>query len=662
MAQSRRNKKGSDLVAVLLLTRSRPGPKLDFHYPAEPALTRASSDHHLDSDDTESEPESHDSASEKGANPKNGASAAGLEELNQDKNNDHATRTIFGHSEESLEKMLSPGRWCDQKKFEVCLNGLTFLGHPVYAPENGRWSEDDETQSSNRPNSTVAKPRYGDYHMYLAPGSSATSPAESSTPQEGTQHDFEHIPASFCSQAGLALGTSMDTASSNSGGGGDAMTMYHIVFVMQSSSPQHAKAMYSDVAKPLSKALQFCQKQNDYVAVEARRLLVLKAEAKQQRSSLQDLYAKMIESSEIAWSLKEIFDRISAREVAGIRLAGMEMSLSLGDSARDPDDNINVEPLSALLLLESKESLLLKLSHPDAAPLAHFLREHTPTKSLQKHASNIGMPINDVLFLGRHLLKWRKARVVSPLHPRNTYVVSPDAELGQLPSLAESYSNAFPTLPSLPNMLKVLSGKPIRYGLLIPSRDHRSAYMDILTFLVRHGLVSQLRTYGWLKLPRSLLFAEVKPDPNKRPISVTSLLSPQLWPADDDAISVSSERTTIAAPVSQRQSTKPLSAEEKESARASAQQLQSGKADQQIHSIITSPREPTDEEAKLMSAFSRTTGSLELRENLHAILPHLDGEHPFEEIAAREGLKRAKVEDWLSELEKTGQLMTVRYL
>ena len=53
-------------------------------------------------------------------------------------------------------------------------------------------------------------------------------------------------------------------------------------------------------------------------------------------------------------------------------------------------------------------------------------------------------------------------------------------------------------------MLSSLSSRPRPFASLIPSKDHRRAYLDILAWLLRHGWVTQLRTFGLLKIPKEI--------------------------------------------------------------------------------------------------------------------------------------------------------------
>ncbi|KAM3419082.1 Nitrogen permease regulator 3 [Cercospora zeina] len=649
-------RRGDGLVAILLITRTRPGPRLVFHYPEKPDYKAWRKCPAIDADVSESEDDEEDDRREDDDSDGD-APLIVPDEARRDL--DGAQKPpgprVLGCSVGSLEKVLSPGRWCDRKKFEIKLNGLSFVGHPTYAPEDGDWAPTDPD-----PSSTAGSKDATDMANRNLDRRETKSPCP-----PGSAIDFAHVPDSFESQDHTALGTSMRTVSST---GSDpttdgSMSMFHVVFVLRGQGPEahdEAQAIYHEAAKKLSKALHYCQKQANYVQAESRRILATRTKAQQSQTSLSDLWTRIVETSELAWTLKDVFDRISRGEVAGIRLNGMEMSLHVSDPDSGGKETAKLGPLSAILLLDSKENLLVDLSHPDASPLAAFIREHTPTKNLQKHAAYVGVPVEDVLYMASHLLKWRKARIISPLHQRNTYVVAPDAPLEDLQQHINAYHKLFPTLPTLPNMLKVLSGKPIKYGLLIPSRDHRTAYMNILSYLVRHGLVVQLKTFGWLKLPKNLVDqTQAKGEILKRPpYARNHLLSPKSRAVDDDVASVSSGRTAIAAPST------PLSRQSRRFSRETQVSSQVGGDNTmpQVYVNINDPRQLSEEQRKLVDALQSSMRNHDLRDTLPQLMLHLDGTHAFEEIAAIEGWKRASVEEWLAELDSKAYLTTVRYI
>ncbi|KAI7162870.1 hypothetical protein KC349_g1752 [Hortaea werneckii] len=618
------------LLAVLLVTRSRPGPKLVFHYPARPKVTsqRPKSAKHVDSD-SDLETDDSQSSRENGRRGRQthggpGNSDEDLDEqaqnLSLDDHEESDDETLLGYSIDSLEKLLSPGRWAERKKFEVCLNGLTFVGHPVYALPDGDWtlkgrSKNQRPTGGDGDGKGISSSSDEQAFQPGQAGATITVTAPSTAAQG--EKDFTHVADSFDSKANkgvTSLGTSFNSASTTSGGAStEHIQMFHVVFVLAAGYQGQAGNVYMHVAKKLGMALHYCQKHlASYVTAESKKILAAKAKAKQAKAGGKRLQTQIMEQSQLAWALKEIYDRLSAGEVAGIRLAGMEMSLQLppqttGETASSPSNEdvhrSDPNPHDALLLLEDKGALLHELqSHGSASHLAFFIRELTPTKSLQKHATNLSFPLPSILQFARHLLEWRKARLIAPLHPRNLYTTDPHAPNADLVRLAGVYSRQFPGLPPLPQMMKMLSGRPIQYGLLIPSRDHRGPYMEVLGFLVRFGFVRRLRTFGWLG-------------------------------CGDDG------------------QTKGLEQHQHQHQQKQRRRL-----------VILDPENRTGEEQMMLESIQGELSDGEVGENLDRLLPYLDGEHVLEDVAGQEGVKRAKVEEWFGALRASGHLVTFRSL
>ncbi|KAH9831689.1 nitrogen permease regulator 3-like [Teratosphaeria destructans] len=665
------------LIAVFLLTRSRPGPKLIFHYPVAPQISATDGDgskeHGFDSD-----LESDDEVAKPSRGPT--SHAASLEryayaqaQLNPNEPYGTSEEKVLGYSTESLERLFSPGRWSDRKKFEVCLDRVTFIGHPVYATGEGDWSENDPDDDAekkyevNEHRNNEGSSGAGGRKTPVSLGDELPMPemrAQTASititapemPFKPNDNSFTHVPDSLESQLATSLGTSTNSNSTTSGVVSEPLTMFHVVFALRDALGAGSN-MYHQVAKKLSKALHHCQKQNSYVASESKKMLALKARARQIKISTAELWTQMVESSELAWALKELYQRLAMDDVAGLRLDGNEMSLQCSSSPASVMHDTSLEPQSGLLLLKDKEILLRELQHPDASPLAFFVREHTPTKTLQKLATNMSVPLCDVMYLARHLVKWRKARPITPLHPRNTYVISPDAPTELVPKLVPLYTRRFAALPPLPQILKILSGRPIRYNLLIPSKDHRQAYIDVLAFLTKHGFVKQLKTYGWFQYTptaRDRRASSGAKERQKKRLSGggISLLSPHLRPIElvepesSDVNSVSSERSAVTA----------VAAESPRS-RATAQL----RLDTEIlHSLILDPKSISPEASRALGRIRDSLADAEFRERFTQLCSYLDGEHALEDIAASEGLKRSRVEEWLALLDRGEHLLTFR--
>jgi hypothetical protein len=164
----------------------------------------------------------------------------------------------------------------------------------------------------------------------------------------------------------------------------------------------------------------------------------------------------------------------------------------------------------ALLLLDSEAAIIkdVEASGGTLAPaLAHYIRCSKPTKSFAQISASSGIPLSTIQMLASHLVYWRRARAIPPIHQRDTYIVSPNCDLSKLEIATIAYQTTFPTLPSLPKMLSALSGTPRPYGSFIPSKDHKETYFSILAWLLRGGWVTQLRTFARIKVSPEIKLA-----------------------------------------------------------------------------------------------------------------------------------------------------------
>jgi hypothetical protein len=189
--------------------------------------------------------------------------------------------------------------------------------------------------------------------------------------QQNLSTSYKHAPDSFDSHGITSLGTSMNSASTTSGVVAEQMTMFRVVFALSAKSTLRTADLYEHVTKKLSKALKFCQKRSNYVSTESRKLLAVKQRARAEKTPTASLWTQLVSHSELAWASQEVYTRISADNISGIRLDGMGMSLQIPPQPR-PDD-LAVTPLSAILLLESRHQLQ-ESPHPPSWVLHLLLR------------------------------------------------------------------------------------------------------------------------------------------------------------------------------------------------------------------------------------------------------------------------------------------------
>lgn len=444
------------------------------------------------------------------------------------------SKRILGFEPEHLCEMLCPSKDLCNRRFEVILEKVVFLGLPIHVLGNGSWS-------SKRLRSKVKSER------------------QSTEPQEASSDDS-------------------DAKSS--------MNMFHIVFVMNPLDIERdyrIDEMFYYVTSKLSLVLRSEQLKHEYVSNQVRDILRLKEEWRSSSglSSQTPLSDYLTSQSSLCKVMADCYETISRSRIANLMInnklrsfqipvklefhslpelsvpyipgsylssavnrfgktglvgvgettrygASNFINFMLGgktangdDNGDDDDENSGEDDKStvddviyfSLLLLDDPENIIQDMKVELQSGLSTFLRQIKPTESLLKVAdrlsdANSTLSMGEVKLFALHLMYWRKARIIPPLNTRSIYIVSPMAPLmNNLQSDIAKFKRDFPAAPSLPLFLKLLSTrskKPRQFASIIPSRDHKDTYLMALAWLIRFGYVTQLHTYIWFKVTRKI--------------------------------------------------------------------------------------------------------------------------------------------------------------
>jgi hypothetical protein len=713
------------LLAILLIVQVRTGSgaEIVFHYPPDP-LSAERPSYKTDSTDEDEEDssssDSEESSSEddfdlftsrlrngQGASPNPDGQSPSSDDEESNYLSKRGTRDngqwkpswepLLGLGGDGLVSLLAPGRVWHKRKFELGINDLTFLGRPVYAREDGFWRRQKRRRA----------PKAGDEGIT----------SDSTTSENGQDGDEEGGQDSSTDPVDNKQGqSSKETPKSQ-------LTMFHVVFVMDPSPLEHTarvKEMYDHVVKKLSKVLKWAQAHHDYVWQQSELLQSIRSTHFQQQSSSKALYTEMKQRSSLASAITKVFDNISESKIAAITLTP-KLSVSLQippitsssylpslsepplqpglwlTTATDPSSTseLDASALSGPLQLSKNFTLLLK-SNPQkilkdiqtsggslAMPLAAFIGHLKPTKSFYKISVASQIALGDIQHLARHLVYWRRAIAIPPLHQRDTYIVSPNANMSKLVSACKTYEATFPMMPSLPKMLSALSGTPAPYGTLIPSRDHKEEYYRVLAWLMRDGWVTQLRTYAFVRVDPEVKKAVREKDREEARGGGTK--TPVEREASDMARSFGSGGTpttpATGGPLSSfKQRPSMLSRPSSDGRQSistdgtSMRAAQPFKHNPKAASLVVSPQRASPEESRWLDYIASTMGSssrtssapedlatspgpspsdieaAEIQRYWPVFVKYFTGSEALERIPVREGLKRKLVWDTLGKM------------
>lgn len=317
------------LVAIILIVRSRAGPRLVFHYPPNPlsenalrsslkgrGLSRTKggqktkpSDSDI-SDQTATSDEDEDDAQLSGSgvlapgssrrasnfgiddhsasqSPALGSIGPGNSRKRRGENSDevendtgsrgdgrrgdesHQTgQSILGLQADVWEKLLSPPRVWHKRRFEVGINDLAFVGWPVFVREDGTWRKEKRKKQKNK----------------------RSRPAWEGAELGHNEEAEEVVDNAAEGDADANAADSSQTTSSDGGVGQqdsddkDSMTMFNVTFVLDPPLLEYStrlREIYDTIIKKFAKALKWEQARTDYVWKESQHILHVKEMARE---------------------------------------------------------------------------------------------------------------------------------------------------------------------------------------------------------------------------------------------------------------------------------------------------------------------------------------------------------------------------------------------
>ncbi|KAJ3175166.1 Nitrogen permease regulator 3 [Geranomyces variabilis] len=467
---------------------------------------------------------------------------------------------FLGFETHFLSDVLSPKVALCDRQFQLTVDDVTFVGHPtlLHADRPGtghrfarmiqrkRLAAQDAA-GADHPTSTAASAGAsgpaalggglaGDHDHPQKPedsNSSASSAGASDISRRSQANLASSDTTADGNTPGISAGGAGTGAASSSSASAHQLSMFNLVFAMQ---PEHGQRevddMYVHIISKLTAALKYEQLKRGYIRRETELILSIKDDAQcrsVERVQFVDVLPRVLAESTLARCLADTF--MAVTDPAGGGGAHVVVNASVDLSLRVPDrltipmplsaaasalgfdplgaaTGVNAKeypvlrPYHALLLLCDPEEVLKVLPLDPLPLLVELIQIVTPTQSFEQLQTTLDCSLSHLYRLAAHLVHWRKAKIIDVVSTRNVYIVAPDAPFDNLASLSADFSTRFPTV-NLPSVLADLA-VPRPFAVAVPHKEARTLYLEILTYLLRHDLVTQLHMYIYLMIPYSI--------------------------------------------------------------------------------------------------------------------------------------------------------------
>ncbi|KAF9485215.1 hypothetical protein BDN70DRAFT_796462 [Pholiota conissans] len=437
-------------------------------------------------------------------------SSYSFEKLSSSDEYDH----VLGYEAEFLAYILCPQKSLCHAKFELVIDDLAFIGHPVCAESDGSWRfKPEKIQPDARRDESEA-------------GNSTTEEHRSADPAS---------PASETS----------------SGSKSAWLQTFHVVLVLDLPDPSSSSSgnlakyfniLYEQIAFTLTAVLYQEQVLSNFVEKECDRLLALKENCISKGCSFSKYSTQALETSSIAPAMKTIYEAIKASDLAYVTINYLPLQLQLPphvdallhsqDDQRadfmDPsDDDSNLlwgqsmslgwklptmAPWKTLVLLDDEGEMdpYTALRGPQnsaedrqlAEGIVRFLETASINLPLFDMANILDWDLESQVYpIVRWLVLHRRAKIVDVVHSglKTVFALPPKFD-EPLAELSAKFKDAFPQsiIPPLPRLLATISASSSKQGenhffaSVVKSKELVRTYLDVVHWMLKRNMLITL--------------------------------------------------------------------------------------------------------------------------------------------------------------------------
>ncbi|KAJ7178562.1 nitrogen permease regulator of amino acid transport activity 3-domain-containing protein [Mycena crocata] len=445
---------------------------------------------------------------------------------------------LFGYSSDFLANLLCPQRSMCHQKFELLVDDLAFIGHPVSAEDDGAWRFKPEKLNVNGDRGRESRNR----RISQTDRASSGSPARPASSEKAG-------PASSLWLQRFHFIMVLDVPDPSSSASGNITKYFDII--------------YEQIAFPVAAVLFQEQVLSNFVEEECDTLGSLKDFCSAKGDEFSSYMAQALEASSIAPAMKILYEALKSSSVAYITIHDLPLELQLPpyldvllhseeedetEFLSPPDDDdyqVWGQEMSFGYRLPSltawKSLLLLDDGPEDIDPYANlrrsligtgdrslveglikFLEIASVTLSLADMASLLDWDLETQVFpTVRWLVHHRRAKVVDIVHAGLKTVFTLPAKFDlPLHQLTAEFNKQFSDsgVPSLPQLLSAISTSSSKqsdthfFASVVRAKEAIPVYHDVVIWLLKRDMLITLhlriRVVATVRLKERVKFAK----------------------------------------------------------------------------------------------------------------------------------------------------------
>ena len=447
-------------------------------------------------------------AADKQQEPSSSASEVGMDDDECYDCAEFKQERFLGFKNHYLGDLLTPKPIMCDRRFQLGIDNLTFIGHPVTVTPKQKLSSVINSLQTTTINSPVAiEDQYND--LLNANLEVVNRKLNGS---DGNVLDVKELQSQLDVIAGGIDGVNAVTDGNeddDSDSAPSTLSLFNVTLIIRNPGNlsgsvmcQYADKVYENVILPLSMAFKEEEYFHGFLSNETEKILGITDGFLGQNGDDTKLLAQVLEASVLARELTTMYDNLITCGIAYLKVNNeVALPLNLEKSLKHTDAYI--KPFHSLLLMQSIEEILEQNGYFNQDDLKLFLQKLAITSTLQEVKRKLMWPWEHLSNLIHYMIEWKHAKLIFPLTPESKFVAAtvPRRKSPEYLNFSDkmvkcemdwSY-NQNGKSKDLTNVFAKFV-RVMSIGDLMKTEESRSRTLKSVSVLLKHGLILQVQT------------------------------------------------------------------------------------------------------------------------------------------------------------------------
>jgi hypothetical protein len=278
------------------------------------------------------------------------------------------------------------------------------------------------------------------------------------------------------------------------------LTMFHLVFAMSNCVQDEIDLVYDHCLLKITTGFKFEQMKRGYIRSETEKIITIRDEVPKEDANDEILKQSTLAQT-LMLVYETMIGKVGATITINhsLRVSIQPNLVTLRALSQSKGANLTnrkyptMKPYHTLLLLKDPQVIVASMPKDSSPFLITMIESLSPTISFEQLQTTLGCSLGQIFKFAAHLYFWGYAKIVQTIKTRNFYRISQTANFMDIAEIKQDLLIRFPEFDAMSFLRDLSTPKPLHS--IISSKESRYTYLEALTYLLGRDFIAQIHMY-----------------------------------------------------------------------------------------------------------------------------------------------------------------------